>query len=140
MAWQRTENPNAEDFNTWINCSLTPKGHFECKDGRWIHSWVPNPRFIIEASEGDVIERNPDLSVMNDPNRFGSGVDEAWVIGHYQPILMERMAKFGCDDWLSASAAADVPMQEARSPETALADPVDSEMQRTTSRQDADGF
>jgi crotonobetainyl-CoA:carnitine CoA-transferase CaiB-like acyl-CoA transferase len=124
MAWQRAENPNAEDFNTWINCSRTPKGHFECKDGRWIHSWVPNPRFIIEASEGDVIERNPDLSVMNDPNRFGSGVDEAWVIGHYQPILMERMAKFGCDDWLSAAAAADVPMQEARSPEAALADPV----------------
>ncbi len=124
MAWQRTENPNAEDFNTWINCSRTPKGHFECKDGRWIHAWVPNPRFIIEASEGDVIEHNPDLSVMNDPNRFGSGVDEAWVIGHYQPILMERMAKFGCDDWLSAAAAADVPMQEARSPETALADPV----------------
>lgn len=124
MAWQRTENPNAEDFNTWINCSLTPKGHFECKDGRWIHSWVPNPRFIIEASEGDTIERNPDLSVMNDPNRFGSGVEEAWVIGHYQPILMERMAKFGCDDWLSAAAAADVPMQEARSPETALADPI----------------
>jgi crotonobetainyl-CoA:carnitine CoA-transferase CaiB-like acyl-CoA transferase len=124
MAWQRTENPGAEDFNTWINCSRTPKGHFECKDGRWIHAWVPNPRFIIEASEGDVIEHNPDLSVMNDPNRFGSGVDEAWVIGHYQPILMERMAKFGCDDWLSASAAADVPMQEARSPETALADPI----------------
>jgi crotonobetainyl-CoA:carnitine CoA-transferase CaiB-like acyl-CoA transferase len=124
MAWQRSENPNAEDFNTWINCSRTPKGHFECKDGRWIHAWVPNPRFIIEASEGDVIEHNPDLSVMNDPNRFGSGVDEAWVIGHYQPILMERMAKFGCDDWLSASAAADVPMQEARSPETALADPI----------------
>lgn len=124
MAWQRAENPDAEDFNTWINCSRTPKGHFECKDGRWIHSWVPNPRFIIEASEGDVIERNPDLSVMNDPNRFGSGIEEAWVIAHYQPILMERMAKFDCDDWLSASAAADVPMQEARSPETALADPI----------------
>jgi crotonobetainyl-CoA:carnitine CoA-transferase CaiB-like acyl-CoA transferase len=124
MAWQRAENPNAEDFNTWINCSRTPKGHFECKDGRWIHAWVPNPRFIIEASEGETIQHDPDLTVMNDPNRFGSGVDEAWVIGHYQPILMERMAKFGCDDWLSASAAADVPMQEARSPEAALADPI----------------
>jgi crotonobetainyl-CoA:carnitine CoA-transferase CaiB-like acyl-CoA transferase len=124
MAWQRAENPDAEDFNTWINCSRTPKGHFECKDGRWIHAWVPNPRFIIEASEGETIQHDPDLSVMNDPNRFGSGVDEAWVIGHYQPILMERMARFGCDDWLSASAAADVPMQEARSPEAALADPI----------------
>jgi crotonobetainyl-CoA:carnitine CoA-transferase CaiB-like acyl-CoA transferase len=124
MAWQRTANPEAEDYNTWINCSRTPKGHFACKDGRWIHAWVPNPRFIIEASEGETIEHNPDLSVMNDPNRFGSGVDEAWVIGHYQPILMERMARFDCDDWLSAAAAADVPMQEARAPEAALADPV----------------
>ncbi|MBV1918430.1 MAG: CoA transferase [Sphingomonadaceae bacterium] len=124
MAWQRTENPDADSYNTWINCSRTPKGHFECKDGRWIHCWVPNPRFIIEASEGDVIDHDPDLSVKNDPNRFGSGVEEAFVIGHYQPILAERMKKFDCDDWLAAAAAADVPMQEARSPETALADPI----------------
>jgi crotonobetainyl-CoA:carnitine CoA-transferase CaiB-like acyl-CoA transferase len=124
MGWQRTENPNAEDFNTWINGSRSPKGHFECADGRWIHAWVPNPRFIIGASEGDVIDRNPNLSVQNDPSRFGSGVEETFVITHYQPILMERMKKFGCDDWLSAAAAADVPMQEARPPETALADPI----------------
>jgi crotonobetainyl-CoA:carnitine CoA-transferase CaiB-like acyl-CoA transferase len=123
MNWQRAERPDAEGFNTWINCSRTPKGHFQCKDGRWIHSWVPNPRFIIEASEGDVINMNPDLSVQNDPNRFGSGIEEAWVMNHYQPILAERIRKFTCDEWLAAAAAADVPMQEARPPEVSLADP-----------------
>jgi crotonobetainyl-CoA:carnitine CoA-transferase CaiB-like acyl-CoA transferase len=124
IGWLRAEKPDAEGFNTWINSSKTPKGHFECADGRWIHSWVPNPRFIIGASEGEVIEANPDLSVQNDPNRFGSGVEEAYVIAHYQPILAERMRKFGCDEWLAAAAAADVPMQEARPPETALSDPI----------------
>ena len=123
-AWQRAENPDAPSYNTWIKCSKSPKGHFECADGRWIHSWVPNPRFIIGASEGDAIDSSPDLSVQNDPNRFGTGMEEILVITHYQPLLMERMKKFGCDDWLAAAAIADVPMQEARSPETALADPL----------------
>ncbi|HEY3694676.1 CaiB/BaiF CoA transferase family protein, partial [Phenylobacterium sp.] len=124
LGWMRAEKPDADGFNTWINTSRTPKGHFECKDGRWIHNWVPNPRFILGASEGDVIDANPDLSVQNDPNRFGSGVEESFVIAHYQPILAERVKKFGCDDWLAAAAAADVPMQEARTPEISLADPI----------------
>jgi len=124
MGWQRAENPHAQGFNTWINSSRTPKGHFECADGRWVHNWVPNARFLIGSSEGETIDANPDLSVQNDPDRFGSGIEEGYVIAHYHPILAERVKKFGCDDWLAAAAAADVPMQEARSPETALADPL----------------
>jgi crotonobetainyl-CoA:carnitine CoA-transferase CaiB-like acyl-CoA transferase len=124
MVWQRAENPHAEGHNVWITSSKTHKGHFECKDGRWIHSWVPNPRFIIGASEGETLNATPDLSVQSDPNRFGSGIEEALVIDYYQPILAERIRKFTCDEWLAAAAAADVPMQEARSPETALADPL----------------
>jgi len=123
MGWQRTENPNAEGFNTWINCSRTPKGHFECADGRWVHNWVPNARFLIGSSDGETINKNPDLSVQNDPDRFGSGIEEAYVIAHYHPIMAQAVRKFGADDWLAAAAAADVPMQEARPPETALADP-----------------
>jgi crotonobetainyl-CoA:carnitine CoA-transferase CaiB-like acyl-CoA transferase len=123
-SWQWAEDPDIEGYGHWIKCSKSPKGHFECKDGRWVHQWVPNPRFILGASEGDVIEKNPDLSVQNDPNRFGTGMEEVVVIAHYQPILAERMKKFGADDWLEAAAAADVPMQECRSPETALADPI----------------
>jgi crotonobetainyl-CoA:carnitine CoA-transferase CaiB-like acyl-CoA transferase len=123
-SWQAAENPDIEGYGHWIKCSKSPKGHFECKDGRWIHQWVPNPRFILGASEGDEIVQNPDLSVQNDPNRFGTGMEEIVVIAHYQPILAERVKKFGCDDWLAAGAAADVPLQECRSPEAALSDPI----------------
>jgi crotonobetainyl-CoA:carnitine CoA-transferase CaiB-like acyl-CoA transferase len=122
--WQRAENPDVEGYNHWIKCSKSPKGHFPCKDGRWIHNWVPNPRFILGASEGDAIELSPDLSVQNDPNRFGTGMEEVLVIAHYHPILAERVAKFGCNDWLAAGASADVPVQECRSPEAALSDPL----------------
>jgi crotonobetainyl-CoA:carnitine CoA-transferase CaiB-like acyl-CoA transferase len=123
-SWQWAENPDVEGYNHWIKCSKSPKGHFECADGRWIHNWVPNPRFILGASEGDEIELSPDLSVQNDPNRFGTGMEEVLVIAHYQPILAERVKKFGCDDWLAAGAAADIPIQECRSPEAALSDPI----------------
>jgi crotonobetainyl-CoA:carnitine CoA-transferase CaiB-like acyl-CoA transferase len=123
-SWQGAANPDAEGYNTWIKSSKSPKGHFECADGRWIHAWVPNPRFILGASEGDEINSSPDLSVQNDPNRFGTGMEEILVISHYQPILAERMKKFDCDTWLAAAATADVPMQETRAPETALADPL----------------
>jgi crotonobetainyl-CoA:carnitine CoA-transferase CaiB-like acyl-CoA transferase len=123
-SWQWAENPDVDGYNHWIKCAKSPKGHFECADGRWIHQWVPNPRFILGASEGDVIDMNPDLSVQNDPNRFGTGMEEILVISHYHPILAERVKKFGCDDWLKAAAAADVPAQECRSPEAALSDPI----------------
>jgi crotonobetainyl-CoA:carnitine CoA-transferase CaiB-like acyl-CoA transferase len=122
-SWQMAEDPDVDGYNHWIKCAKSPKGHFECADGRWIHNWVPNPRFILGASEGEAIDSNPDLSVQNDPNRFGTGMEEILVIAHYHPILAERVKKFGCDDWLAAGAAADVPVQEARSPETALSDP-----------------
>ncbi len=123
-AWMRAENPYAESYNTWIKCSRSAKGHFQCKDGRWVHQWVMNPRFVLGASDGDTINHSPDLTAQNDPNRFSTSLDEIVVIAHYAPILAERMTKFGADDWLSAAAAADVPMQEVRSPEAALADPL----------------
>ncbi len=123
-AWQRAENPDFEGYNTWIWSSKSPKGHFECKDGRWVHQWVMNPRFVMEASEGDVMNSSPDLSTQNDPNRFGTGMEEIVVIAHYAPIMAERMKKFTADEWVAASALADVPTQVVRSPEEALADPL----------------
>jgi crotonobetainyl-CoA:carnitine CoA-transferase CaiB-like acyl-CoA transferase len=122
--WQTAENIDIDGYNHWVKCSKSPKGHFKCKDGRWIHNWVPNPRFILGASEGDEIEMNPNLSVQNDPNRFGTGMEEILVMSHYQPMLVERVAKFGCDEWVAAGAKADVPVQECRSPEAALSDPI----------------
>ena len=122
--WQRSESPDAEGFNSYILGSKSPKGHYECKDGRWLHNWVPNPRFIMTASAGDTLNSSPDLTVQNDPDRFGLAPEEIFVMMHYQPILMEAMKKFTCDEWVEAAAVAEMTMQEARSPETALADPL----------------
>ncbi|HTZ71882.1 MAG TPA: CoA transferase, partial [Acetobacteraceae bacterium] len=122
--WQRMENPDVEGFDTWILGSRSPKGHFRCKDGRWVHNWVPNPRFILQASEGDRLNATPDLTVQNDPDRFGTGPEELLVMAHYQPILAERVARFPCDEWIAAAATAEMTMQEARPVEAALADPL----------------
>jgi crotonobetainyl-CoA:carnitine CoA-transferase CaiB-like acyl-CoA transferase len=122
--WQRMADPDAEGLNTWILGSRSPKGHFECSDGRWVHNWVPNPRFILQASQGDVLNATPDLTVQNDPDRFGIGPEEILVMAHYHPILAEAVKKFPCDDWVAAAAIAEVTMQEARAVETALADPL----------------
>ena len=122
--WQRMENPDAEGFDTWILGSKSPKGHFECADGRWVHNWVPNPRFILQASEGETLNASPDLTVQNDPDRFGIGPEELLVMAHYHPILAERIKKFPCDAWVEAAAVAEMTMQEARPVETALTDPL----------------
>ncbi len=122
--WQRMANPDAEGFDTWILASISPKGHFECADGRWVHNWVPNPRFILQATSGDTLNATPDLTVQNDPDRFGVGPEELLVMAHYQPILAEAVKKFPCDEWVNAAAIAEMTMQEARSVETALADPI----------------
>src|SRR5690606_34659204 len=111
-------------FNSWILGSKSPKGHFQCADGRWIHNWVPNPRFILAAAEGDRINSSPDLKAQNDPDRFGTGPEELLVMNYYQPILAEAVKKFTADEWVEAAAIARMTMQEVRSPETALADPL----------------
>lgn len=122
--WQRVENPDAQGFNSWILGSKSPKGHFQCADGRWVHNWVPNPRFIITASAGDKINSSPNLTVQNDPDRFGIGPEELLVMAHYQPILAECVKKFPCKDWIDAAAIAEMTMQECRPVEDALSDPL----------------
>jgi len=122
--WQRAEDPDAPLFNSWIFGSRAAKGHFECADGRWIQNWVPNPRFIIQASEGDAVNATPDLTAQNDPDRFGMGPEELLVMSHYQPILAECVKKFPAKDWVDAAAVADATVQEVRPPEEALCDPL----------------
>jgi crotonobetainyl-CoA:carnitine CoA-transferase CaiB-like acyl-CoA transferase len=123
-AWQRAENPDSPLFNSWVFGARSPKGHFKCSDGRWIQNWVPNPRFIMTASEGDTINSSPDLTVQNDPDRFGMGPEELLVMSHYQPIMAERVQKFTAQEWVEAAAIADATVQEVRSPEEALCDPL----------------
>ncbi|HZR37081.1 MAG TPA: CoA transferase [Nevskia sp.] len=122
--WQRAENIDADGFDTWILGSRSPKGHFQCKDGVWVHNWVPNPRFILTASAGDTINASPDLTVQNDPDRFGTGPEELLVMAHYQPILAEAIRKFTAKEWVEASAKAEMTMQDVRSVEASLADPL----------------
>lgn len=121
--WQRAEKPDAAGFDTWILNSKSSKGHFQAKDGKWLHNWVPNPRFILQAAEGDRLNASPDLTVQNDPDRFGTGPEEILVMSHYQPILAEAVAKFPVKDWVEAAATAEMTMQPVRSIEESLADP-----------------
>jgi len=123
-AWQRADNIDSQGFNTWIMGSSSPKGHFQCKDGGWIHNWVPNPRFVLEASKGDEINATPDLTVQNDPDRFGIGPEELLVMAHYQPILADAFKRFSVDDWVKAGAIGNVTIQPCRSIEDSLNDPI----------------
>lgn len=122
--WQRAEDIDAMGFNTWIMGSASPKGHFQCADGKWLHNWVPNPRFILEASKGDSLNASPDLTVQNDPDRFGIGPEELLVMAHYQPILADAIRKFNCDDWVKAAEVGNMTMQPCRSLEESLTDPL----------------
>ncbi|PTD19969.1 CaiB/BaiF CoA transferase family protein [Sphingomonas fennica] len=122
--WQRMEEPDAPGFNTWILSSKSPKGHFRCKDGRWVHNWVPNPRFILSASAGETLNATPDLTVQNDPDRFGIGPEELLVMAHYQPLLQDAIAKFSAAEWVEAARIAEMTMQECRPLEESLTDPL----------------
>lgn len=122
--WQRADEIDSPGFNTWIMGAASPKGHFKCSDGEWIHNWVPNPRFILEASRGDEINATPDLTVQNDPDRFGIGPEELLVMAHYQPILADAFAKFSSAEWTEAAAVGNVTVQPCRSLEDSLTDPL----------------
>ncbi len=122
--WQRAEHVEAKDFDSWILCARSPKGHFACADGRWIHNWVPNPRFLLGASAGDTLTATPDLAAKRDPDRFGTAPGELVVMQHYQPILAEAVKKFPAQAWVTAAAAANMTIQAVRSPEESLADPL----------------
>ncbi len=122
--WQRAEKIDVPMFNSWILGSRSPKGHFECSDGRWIHNWVPNPRFLLTAAAGDTLNSSPDLKAQNDPDRFGTGPEELLVMMHYQPLLAEAVKKFPAKEWVEAAAVAGMTIQDVRTPEEALADPL----------------
>jgi crotonobetainyl-CoA:carnitine CoA-transferase CaiB-like acyl-CoA transferase len=122
MAYAVAENLDAEGFMSWLGDSRAPKGLFECKDGRWVHHWVPNPRFVLSAAAGDEITSSPELSPQNDPERIGISPEEIFVLAHYQGPLAEAFKKFTADEWTQAGAEAGVCIQKIRSPEEGLAD------------------
>lgn len=124
MAYGMAENLEAPHFMSWIGDSRAPKGLFECKDGRWIHAWPPNPRFVLSAAEGDTLNATPDLTLREDPERIGLGVEEIFVLDHYWEPMAEAVKKFTADEWTEAGAVAGVCVQKIRSPEEGLTDPL----------------
>ena len=87
-------------FMSWVGDSRSPKGLFECRDGRWIHAWPPNPRFILSAGAGEKLNATPDLQrSRDDPDRIGLGVEEIFVLDHYWEPMAETVRKFTADEW-----------------------------------------
>ncbi len=123
-AWMRGEKVDQPGFDSWILTSKSPKGHYEAADGKWIHNWVPNPRFIIQASKSDSLDATPDLKSKDDPDRFGTGPEELFVLTEYQAQLMECVKKFPAQQWVEAAAKTGMTMQAIRSTEESLADPL----------------
>ncbi|MBW2424829.1 MAG: CoA transferase [Deltaproteobacteria bacterium] len=124
LSYAFAENLEADFFNTWIGDSRSQKGHFECADGRWVHAWPPNPRFVLAAAEGDRLDASPDLTLREDPERIGLGPEEIFVLDHYWEPMANAMRKFSADEWTEAGAKAEVPIQTVRSPEEGLMDPL----------------
>ncbi len=61
------------------------------KMGDGFTNWgLPNPRFILEASRGEEINATPDLTVQNDPDRFGVGPEEILRLGIISQSLQMR--------------------------------------------------
>ncbi|MEZ4332666.1 MAG: CoA transferase [Myxococcota bacterium] len=124
LAFAMAEKLETPMFMSWVGDSRSPKGLFECSDGRWIHAWPPNPRFILSAGAGERLDATPDLTVRQDPERIGLGVEEIFVLDHYWEPMAQTVRKFSSDAWTEAGAVAQVCIQKVRSPEEALVDPL----------------
>jgi crotonobetainyl-CoA:carnitine CoA-transferase CaiB-like acyl-CoA transferase len=124
LAFGMAENLDAPAFLTWLGDSRSPKGIFEASDGRWVHQWPINPRFVLAAGEGDELTATPDLGVREDPDRIGLGPEELFVLHHYWEPMANTVKKFTADAWTAAAAEAGVCLQKVRSPEEGLSDPL----------------
>ncbi|TXS95837.1 CoA transferase [Parahaliea maris] len=122
MAFSYAKHPEAPHYSTWVNDSRSPKGNFECADGRWLIHWVPNPSFVLGATEGSSLNPSPDTSARQDPDRIMPAVDDMLVLDHYYPMLKSAIHRFTADEWSDAAAVAGQCMQKVRSPEEALSD------------------
>ncbi len=124
--WQRPERPDAPLYQTWIFDGRAPiLGIFRAADGRWVHNWVANPRFLLEASEGDTLHV-PDgaASHRDDPDRISPSPENLVVVFYYWPMLVDAVAKFPSTDWVRVAAEFGAPLQPIRTPAEALSDPL----------------
>lgn len=122
--WQKVDNLHATGYRTWIYDERATKGFFQCSDGQWIQTWVPNPRFILSSADGDTLERRSGpTNVRDDAERIPPGIENIVVLAHYWPAMKAAIARFPSADWVRVAAEAGVPLQPVRTPEEALADP-----------------
>jgi crotonobetainyl-CoA:carnitine CoA-transferase CaiB-like acyl-CoA transferase len=124
--WQRVDKPDAPLYQTWIFDGRAPiLGIFKCSDGNWVHNWVANPRFLLEASAGDVLQV-PDTGATHrdDPDRIGTSPENLVVVYYYWPLLVDALAKFPSTDWVRVAGEFGSPLQPIRRPADALADPL----------------
>jgi crotonobetainyl-CoA:carnitine CoA-transferase CaiB-like acyl-CoA transferase len=124
LAFAVADKLDAPHFLSWIGDSRSPKGFFRCADGRWVHMWVPNPRFALAAGAGDTLSSSPDLTVRDDPARIAMAPEEIFVLEHYWKPMADTFAKFTADAWTQAGAEAEVCIQKVKSPEEGLSDPL----------------
>ncbi|MFT5033342.1 MAG: crotonobetainyl-CoA:carnitine CoA-transferase CaiB-like acyl-CoA transferase [Bacteroidia bacterium] len=124
LAFSRADNPEAPHFATWINDSRHPKGNFQCSDCRWVLNWVPNPSFVLGASEGKQLNPKPDTSARQDPDRIMPAVEDSLVLDHYYTPMSEAFKRFSADEWVEAGVVAGQCIQKIRSPEDGLNDPL----------------
>ena len=124
--WQRPERPDAPLYQTWIFDGRAPiLGIFRTSDGRWIHNWVANPRFLLEASAGETLAvPTGSATHRDDPDRISPSPENLVVVFYYWPLLVDAVAKFPSADWVRVAAEFGAPLQPIRSPAEALADPL----------------
>lgn len=120
-ALQRATNLDAPMFWTWVFDQRSSKGFFQCADGRWVQHWVPNPKFVLGSSQGDILVP-AGVRPSEDPDRILTGPEDLIVYWHYLPQMRAAFAKFSSAQWVEAARAAGVCLQIVQSPAEALTD------------------
>src|SRR5207248_11158511 len=102
LVWQRTQNPDAKDYWAWISDMRSPKGMFQCSDGRWVMYWPMNPGFVQQVSAGDElrIPDNTGLDAHQDPVRLTMSEDDMVLAAVYFPEMAAAFARFSSAEWV----------------------------------------
>jgi crotonobetainyl-CoA:carnitine CoA-transferase CaiB-like acyl-CoA transferase len=120
--WLRADNVGRDSgMNSWIWCSRAPQGHYRCADGKWIHNWLPNYRFLLGAANG---EDPKTLDPKTDPDRISGAMEDLVIMAGVQEEVSRGVARHGSDFWVSAGAQANIPVQVCRPVEEGLNDPL----------------
>jgi crotonobetainyl-CoA:carnitine CoA-transferase CaiB-like acyl-CoA transferase len=120
--WLRAERIGRDSgMHSWIWCSRAPQGHYKCADGKWIHNWLPNYRFLLGAASG---EDPRTLDPKTDPDRISGAIEDLVIMAGVQEEVIGGVARHDSDFWVNAGAQANIPLQICRPVEEGLNDPL----------------